>query len=478
MGWLPRGMKMSKSRKWMRIAAGPSVFVAALVGLFAGCAPGNGLGTSGVNETPDNTATYPPINGASRVVVPGPVLATKDDVARKQRLAYYNKVVAAHKFSYSLAETPPSHRELQNITGYKKSGKKPAHDKKPAVVQVPAKWDWRGQGATSIHDQGQCGSCWAFGTTEVVESAIGIFGKQSVLLSEQNVIDCNMDQYDCNGGDFEYAMFEGNYGGILASLYPYTSGDGNDGTCMSSGLPHPYVLTQDWHVDNPGVDAMKSTIYQYGPIGVSMYVCGSFPGYSGGVYDNPECNGQQANHIVSLVGWDDTVPTNEGSGVWILQNSWGTDWGVNGYAYVAYGMAGLEDEMTYVSYNGGGGTPPSGSSSSVSVGSSGSGSSGSGSSGNGGSGYGGSGYGGSGYGGYGYGGSGYGGYGYGGSGGDSGNGGGSSDSCSHDPCATGAALDSSCDPCVTQLCESDNYCCDSDYDRVCQEEASWFCGCQ
>ena len=128
---------------------------------------------------------------------------------------------------------------------------------------------------------------------------------------------------------------------------------------MGSQVPHPYVLTQDWHVDNPGIDAMKSTIYQYGPIGVSMYVCGSFPGYSGGVYDSPECNGQQANHIIALVGWDDTMPTAEGSGVWILRNSWGTDWGIGGYAYVAYGMAGLEDEMAYASYDGSGGvTPP------------------------------------------------------------------------------------------------------------------------
>ena len=150
---------------------------------------------------------YPPINGGKPERRPGPVLATKDDVARAQRLSYYQSVVSAHQFSYSLAETTPAHRELQSITGYKKSGKVNPNHKNPQVVQVPAKWDWRGQGVPPIKDQGQCGSCWAFGSTAVVESAIGIFAKTAVNLSEQYVIDCNNDQYDCNGGDGAYDMY-------------------------------------------------------------------------------------------------------------------------------------------------------------------------------------------------------------------------------------------------------------------------------
>jgi hypothetical protein len=56
------------------------------------------------------------------------------------------------------------------------------------------------------------------------------------------------------------------------------------------------------------------------------------------------------NHIVALVGWDDTVKHKKGSGVWVLRNSWGTGWGDGGYAQWAYGMASIEEDATYVIY--------------------------------------------------------------------------------------------------------------------------------
>jgi hypothetical protein len=41
----------------------------------------------------------------------------------------------------------------------------------------------------------------------------------------------------------------------------------------------------------------------------------------------------------------------------------------------------------------------------------------------------------------------------------------------------GGTLDSSCDPCVSDLCWSDSYCCDTEWDDICVAEAGWFCGC-
>lgn len=48
--------------------------------------------------------------------------------------------------------------------------------------------------------------------------------------------------------------------------------------------------------------------------------------------------------------------------------------------------------------------------------------------------------------------------------------------CAHPVCATGAALDSACEPCATQLCGQDPYCCGVTWDATCVGEVSSICG--
>jgi C1A family cysteine protease len=417
---------------------------AATTNLGAGCSATSGPVSGG--ESPDDVSTYPSIDGDARHLKAGPVLATRNDVARQQRLAYHRQVVDFHRFSYTLHEVDPSRRELPAITGYRKSGLLHPTAHKVRRDKLPAQLDQRGHGVVPpVRDQGDCGSCWAFGTTAAVESAVAIAGKGLVDLSEQLVVDCNGSGFGCGGGDFAFEVYK-DPGGALENDYSYQA---SDGQCQSGSVAHPYAIDSFGYKESPTIEEMKGAIQQYGAVGVTMAVCGSFPGYSGGVYDSPECNGEQANHIVALVGWDDTVQHSQGQGVWILRNSWGTSWGDNGYAYVAYGMAGLEQVMTFAVYAGGGG---GGSSSSSSGGSSSGGSSSGGSSsgGTGGSDPGG--------------------------GGGAGGGGGGGGAC--DPCTAGDALDATCSPCVLGLCLADAYCCDTAWDDQCVAEAGLFCGCQ
>ncbi|HKA89227.1 MAG TPA: hypothetical protein VKE22_16285, partial [Haliangiales bacterium] len=54
--------------------------------------------------------------------------------------------------------------------------------------------------------------------------------------------------------------------------------------------------------------------------------------------------------------------------------------------------------------------------------------------------------------------------------------GGGGGTCAHGLCTTGAKLTSGCDPCVTQICARDAYCCQSAWDNICVSEVSTICG--
>jgi len=294
---------------------------------------------------------FPPVNGDDKYFKPGPVLATPDDDELTLRFDYHQKVIDAHELSYVLRDNPAMHTNLENITGLKIPEDSGAD--KPTVLpsyktkSLPLKWDTRavGVGMPPIRNQGQCGSCWAFGTVAAIEASIAVFDKKIVNLSEQFALDCS-GKGTCGGGYWAYNVFV-NPGGALEQSYPYTA---YDGSCKSKSVDHPYKIESYHGIVDHDIDALKGAIHQYGGVGVTMAVCGSFPGYGGGVYDSNECNFYGSNHIVALVGWDDTVQHKKGKGVWIVRNSWGEGWGDKGYARMAYGTAGIEENGTYVIY--------------------------------------------------------------------------------------------------------------------------------
>mmetsp|Transcript_66315 Transcript_66315/g.91821 ORF Transcript_66315/g.91821 Transcript_66315/m.91821 type:complete len:181 (+) Transcript_66315:39-581(+) len=60
-------------------------------------------------------------------------------------------------------------------------------------------WENKGK-VTSIKDQGQCGSCWAFSSTAAMESAHAVAGNSLMDLSEQQLVDCADTCHGCDGG--------------------------------------------------------------------------------------------------------------------------------------------------------------------------------------------------------------------------------------------------------------------------------------
>jgi C1A family cysteine protease len=63
-------------------------------------------------------------------------------------------------------------------------------------------------------------------------------------------------------------------------------------------------------------------------VAATVSASGAWNYYKGGVYN--ECNSNGTNHIVAIVGWDDSTQS------WILKNSHGTGWGEEGFMHIKY----------------------------------------------------------------------------------------------------------------------------------------------
>ncbi|MCK4303675.1 MAG: hypothetical protein KAY24_05495, partial [Candidatus Eisenbacteria sp.] len=115
--------------------------------------------------------------------------------------------------------------------------------------------------------------------------------------------------------------------------------------CPGATYP-PIAEISAVHDVGSSVSQIKQAIYDHGPVSATMMVYDDLVPYEGGCYEHA-CYGE-LNHAITLVGWDDSYCG--GQGAWIMRNSWGTDWGMGGYAYIQYDAACIGGYPTYVDY--------------------------------------------------------------------------------------------------------------------------------
>lgn len=215
------------------------------------------------------------------------------------------------------------------------------------VAAPPNSFDWRSKGGiTAIKDQEQCGSCWAFSCTESIESVYIIKGKKSVQpLAPQQIVDCDTTDSGCNGGDlptcYQYVISTPN-GLETEKDYPY---QGTDGSCQADTSKEMDPITNFQYVIEQGsTDEMAMATFLAANTPMSIIVdASSWSSYSGGVLTADEC-GQDLDHAVQAVGYSGL----DSNGYWIVRNSWGSDWGENGFIrlQMASNTCGLTSEVT------------------------------------------------------------------------------------------------------------------------------------
>jgi C1A family cysteine protease len=197
---------------------------------------------------------------------------------------------------------------------------------------MPSSYDSRKYGyVTPAKDQIQGGNCWAFSGIATLEACLKKATGIGYDFSEENVKNLM----------YEYSLFESdtgtNIGGNLYMFIAYLAGwfgptydflDVYDDYSSLSVLYDAVVHVQNVYIlperenflDN---DAIKRAVMDYGAVSVGIDLS------------------QNQGHAVTIVGWDDEFASsdflgNKAVGAWIIKNSWGTDWGYDGFGYLSY----------------------------------------------------------------------------------------------------------------------------------------------
>jgi len=213
------------------------------------------------------------------------------------------------------------------------------------IAALPTNFDWRTKGAvTPIKNQGQCGSCWAFSTTGNVEGQYFLAGNKLVGLSEQNLVDCDHEcmiyegqkscDSGCDGGlmpnAFHYIVK--NKGIDTENSYPYVA---FDQTCAFN--PQNVGATiKNWTMISQNETQMAAYMYANGPISIAADA-EEWQFYVGGVFEGP-C-GTSLDHGILIVGYGQEIDyLGFEINYWWVKNSWGTDWGIDGYLMIIRGV--------------------------------------------------------------------------------------------------------------------------------------------
>ena len=212
------------------------------------------------------------------------------------------------------------------------------------TTAVPTVWDSRNVGKTgTIRNQGDLSTCWAFASLSGVEAFLLPEEPQDFSVDHM-ITYCGFGDRAKSGGTFAMALayLTAWRGPVYEKDDPYNDGQTNPMAKVRYHLQGAELLNND-----PA--AVKLAVLRYGAVQSSMYADeGILISNDTTSYYNADCfsyyydGAEKTNHDVLIIGWDDTysaknfVKQPPVDGAFLCQNSWGDDFGENGYFYVSY----------------------------------------------------------------------------------------------------------------------------------------------
>jgi len=243
---------------------------------------------------------------------------------------------------------------------------------------IPSEYDLRDTLPMLVTDQENTGSCWAFASNESLQSNIQKNNQENYNFSERYIEYATSESFTDEPNPLGYKRNVGEGGSPVLAFNAYVSGNG---PVLEEDLPfvddesemelssiqnkdvikkvtdysiinnvEKYYMTQSEILQNR--NNIKSHIMKYGAVAVAVYAPNDTYFYNSSTYA-AYCNmyGLWTNHAVTIVGWDDSFPIENFNsycrptkpGAYIVKNSWGELWGDEGYYYVSYEDAFVEN---------------------------------------------------------------------------------------------------------------------------------------
>jgi len=216
--------------------------------------------------------------------------------------------------------------------------------------ELPKSWDWRNVSGVSyideVMDQGECGSCYMVSTIHML-SARHRIKQQDASIEPFSIafpLYCSEYNQGCEGGyAFLASKWSQDVGLVPKSCHAYADTAGScQLQCDPTTLPHRHRAANHHYVGgyyggSSELEIMRELVRD-GPLVASFEPQNDLMYYSGGVYKRvphlQHAEWEQVDHAVMLIGYGEE----DGKKYWILQNSWGRDWGEDGYFRMARGV--------------------------------------------------------------------------------------------------------------------------------------------
>jgi cathepsin B len=225
-------------------------------------------------------------------------------------------------------------------------------------ITTPESFDTRTQWPSCMlpvgNQQRTCGSSYAFASAQTAAERLCINSKDQKLnqLSPQELLSCDVANQGCKGGYLNNALDYIRTKGIVdEQCFPYQAD--SDTVKCDKICPNPTTRERiDGYCILFGEEDIKRDVYKNGPVIAATQIHVDFLTYKSGVYvKGDEVPRFSGFHAIKIIGWgvesgSENEP-NKGNKYWLVQNSWGEDWGENGVAKISMGQELMFDQYAY-----------------------------------------------------------------------------------------------------------------------------------